>query len=682
MKRHPLVWTLGLSLVPAVWASEPVELQSTVVSASALAKKPHEMTTPAEVLEGDELIRRREATLGETLEGLPGVRSASFGAGVGRPLIRGQQGARVKMLNDGVDTLDASSVSPDHAVTSEPLLAERIEVLKGPATLLYGGGAIGGVVNTIDKRVPTYVPENGYEGELELRANSVANEGSGVFGITAGSGNFAVRVEGVKRQADDYEIHGSPSKQEGSYNDTDTFSLGASFVGERGYLGVAYSEQDNRYGLLGHQHADCHLDGAAWHCGDEHEDEGEDEEHAGEEHEGEEHDEHEGEGVPYVDLRQYRWDLRGELADPLPGFELARLRVAHSDYRHEEIEGGKVDTRFDNDASDARLELTHQPLFGWRGVLGGQTLRRDFEATGEEAYVPPTITRNHALFLLEEYTAGAWRYELGLRHEWQDIEAEGRPDKSHRGTSFSAGAVWTFAPEYSLGFSLSRSQRLPSAEELYADGPHAATRTVELGDPGLDEETSHNAELTLRKFAGRTTFSLTLYRNQVDDYIYAADTGRDIGSSYREIEYRQENALFTGAEGEVRFQASDATAVTLFGDRVRGKLLDGGGDLPRIPAGRLGVRLDHGFTPSLDGQLEFYRVNHQQRLADFETETSGYSMLGTSLTYHGALRHADYQIYLKGDNLLDQKIRDHSSFIKDDVVQPGRNLTLGMRMTF
>ncbi|MEE4463556.1 TonB-dependent receptor, partial [Azotobacter chroococcum] len=198
----------------------------------------------------------------------------------------------------------------------------------------------------------------------------------------------------------------------------------------------------------------------------------------------------------------------------------------------------------------------------------------------------------------------------------------------------------------------------------------------------LDEETSHNAELTLRKFAGRTTFSLTLYRNQVDDYIYAADTGRDIGSSYREIEYRQEDALFTGAEGEVRFQASDATAVTLFGDRVRGKLLDGGGDLPRIPAGRLGVRLDHGFTPSLDGQLEFYRVDHQQRLADFETETSGYSMLGTSLTYHGAFRHADYQVYLKGDNLLDQKIRDHSSFIKDDVVQPGRNLTLGMRMTF
>ncbi|MFC0711595.1 TonB-dependent receptor [Azorhizophilus paspali] len=680
MKRHSLAWTLGLSLVPAIGASEPLELESTVVSASALAKTPHEMTTPAEVLEGDELVLRREATLGETLESLPGVRSASFGAGVGRPMIRGQQGARVKMLSDGVDVLDASNISPDHAVSSEPLMAERIEVLKGPATLLYGGGAIGGVVNVIDKKVPTHVPENGYEGELELRANSVANEGSGVFGITAGSGNFAVRVEGVKRQADDYEIHGSPSKQDGSYNDTDTFSLGTSFVGERGYLGVAFTEQNNRYGLLGHQHADCHLDGPAWHCGGHEDEHGE--EHEDEEHEDHDDHDHEGEGVPYVDLRQYRWDLRGELQDPLPGFELARLRVAHSDYRHEEVEGGQVSTRFDNDASDARLELTHQPLFGWRGVLGGQTLRRDFRASGEEAYVPPTITRNHALFLIEEYTDGAWRYELGLRHEWQDIEAEGRPDKDHRGTSFSAGAVWNFAPDYSLGFSLSRSQRLPSAEELYADGPHAATRTVELGDTELDEETSRNLELTLRKFAGRTTFSFTLYRNQVDDYIYAADTGRDIGSGYREIEYRQQDALFTGVEGEVRFQATDATALTLFGDHVRGKLLDGGGDLPRIPAGRLGMRLDHGFTSSLDGQLEFYRVNHQHRLADFETETSGYSMLGASLIYHGALRRTDYQVYLKGDNLLDEKARDHSSFIKDDVVQPGRNLTLGLRMTF
>lgn len=665
LKRHPLVLAISLGLAPAAWAANPVELDSVVVSASGLARQSHEMSTPVAVLESDELVLRREATLGETLQGLPGVRSSSFGAGASRPVIRGLDGARVKVLSDGVELLDASTISPDHAVTSEPLLAERIEVLKGPATLLYGGGAIGGVVNVIDRKVPTYVPENGYEGALELRANSVANEGAGVFGITAGSGNFAVRAEGAKRQADEYAIPGSPGEQAGSYNDTDSFTLGASYIGDRGYLGAAYAEQTNRYGLLAHEHADCHTHGSDWHCGG---------------HADHDHDEHGG--VPYIDMHQKRWDLRGELNEPLPGFELARLRVGHSDYRHEEIEGGEVGTRFNNDATDARLELTHQPLFGWRGVMGAQTLRRDFEALGEEAYVPPTLTRNHGLFLLEEYTAGAWRYELGLRHEWQDIDADGRPDTDHRGTSVSAGAVWSFAPQYSLGFSLSRSQRLPTAEELYANGPHAATRTIELGNVDLEEETSHNAEITLRKLAGRTTFSFSLFRNEVDDFIHAADSGHDIGGGYREIEYRQQDAVLTGAEGEVRFQATDATAFTLFGDHVRGKLRDGGGDLPRIPADRLGVRLDQRFTTALNGQLEFYRVQRQDELADYESETGGYNMLGASLGYSGLLNQTEYLLYLKANNLLDVKAREHSSFIKDDVLLPGRNLTVGVRLAF
>ncbi|MNF29563.1 putative TonB-dependent receptor precursor [compost metagenome] len=681
--RHPLA--LAIALTPPstiVLAAEapPLELGYSVVSASALASSTQEMTTPAAVLEGDQLVLRRGATLGETLDGLPGVHAASFGAGASRPVIRGLDGGRLKVLSDGVDVLDASTVSQDHAVSVEPLLAERIEVLKGPATLLYGGGAIGGVVNVIDRKVPTYVPDKGYEGELELRANSVANEGAGLFGLTAGSGNFAVRVEGVKRQADDYEIPGAAGeprsgKQVGSYNDTDSYSLGGSFIGERGYLGLAYSRQENRYGLLAHEHVDCDPHGNHWHCGEH--------EHDEEEHESEEehHDEHGG-AVPYISMKQDRWDLRGELADPLPGFELARLRVGHSDYRHSEIEEGVAAAIFDNQASEARLELTHRPLLGWHGVLGGQTTRRDFARLTAENPMPQTLTHNHALFLLEEYTAGAWRYELGARHEWQDIEADsGAPDTDHAGTSLSAGAVWTFRPEYSLGLSLSRSQRLPSAEELYAYGPHAASRTIELGNPGLEEETSHNAEVTLRKFAGPTTFTFSLFRNQVDDFIYAADLGRDPGGNYREVEYRQEDAVLTGAEGEVRHQFTDSFAASLFGDSVRGKLKDGG-DLPRIPADRLGVRLEQRFTAALDGQLEFYRVQRQDELAAFETETAGYNMLGAGLSYHGSLSQADYQLYLKADNLLDAEARQHSSLIKDEVLLPGRNFTVGMRVTF
>lgn len=680
--RHPLAWAIAMALSPAAVAEEvaPLELEYSVVSASALASDLQEMITPAVVLEDETLVRKRAATLGETLDGLPGVQAASFGAGASRPVIRGLDGGRVKVLSDGVDVLDASTVSQDHAVSVEPLLAERIEVLKGPATLLYGGGAIGGVVNVIDRKVPTQVPEKGYEGELELRANSVANEGAGLFGITAGAGNFALRVEGVKRQADDYEIPGAEGeprsdKQAGSYNDTDSYSLGGSFIGARGYLGLAYSRQENRYGLLAHEHVDCHQDDALWHCGEHGHDE---EEHEGEE----EHHDEQGGAVPYISLKQDRWDLRGELSEPLPGFELARLRVGHSDYRHREIEEGATAALFDNQASEARLELTHRPLLGWHGVLGGQTTRRDFARLTAEHPMPQTLTRNHALFLLEEYLAGAWRYELGARHEWQDIDADsGAPDSAHAGTSLSAGAVWTFAPEYSLGVSLSRSQRLPSAEELYAFGPHAASRTIELGNPALEEETSHNLEVTLRKFAGATTFTLSAYRNQVDDFIYAADLGIDTESDYRVVEYRQADAVLTGVEGEVRRQFTDSFAASLFGDSVRGRLRDGG-DLPRIPADRLGVRLEQRFSSALDGQVEFYRVQSQDRLAAFESATGGYNMLGAGLGYRGHLSQADYLLYLKADNLLDVEARQHASLIKDEVLLPGRNLTVGMRVTF
>ncbi|MGF6690001.1 iron complex outermembrane receptor protein [Metapseudomonas resinovorans] len=682
--HHRLALAIALAPSAAALADEartPLELESNVISASALSSSPNDMVSPAAVLQGDQLMLRREATLGETLDGLPGVHSSSFGAGASRPVIRGLDGARVRVLSDGVDALDASTISPDHAVSLEPMLVERIEVLKGPATLLYGGGAIGGVVNVIDKKVPTYIPEKGYEGEVELRANSVANEGAGAFGLTAGAGQFAMRVEGVKRQDDAYEIPGAggeprSSKQTGSYNDTDTATLGGSWIGDRGFLGLAYTQQNNRYGLLAHEHADCHVhDPRDWHCAS-HDDEGHDDDHD------EDHDHEDAEGgVPYIDMEQRRWDLRGEYREPLPGFELGRLRVGHSDYEHREIEGGETSTTFRNDATDARLELTHAPLLGWRGVLGGQTLRRDFQALGEEAYVPPTLTRNHGLFLLEEYRVGDWRYELGLRHEWQDIDAEGQRGASHRGTSASAGAVWSFAPEYSLGLTLSRSQRLPTAEELYANGPHAATRTVELGDPELEEETSHNAELSLRKHTGRIQFSLSLYRNQVNDFIYAADTGRDIGGGMREIQYSQDDAVLTGAEGEVSYRFTAATQASLFGDHVRGKLRDGG-DLPRIPADRLGVRLDQRLAPSLAGQLEFYRVQRQDEVAAYESETGGYNMLGASLTYDGRLQNTDYQVYLKGSNLLDSVGRNHSSFIKDEVVLPGRNLTLGLRLVF
>lgn len=676
--RHPLaavVALISLSGLP-VLAADSLSLPDTTVSASSHGSRTGELSSSVEVLRGDDLVIGRSATLGDTLSGMSGVHSSGFGPGVGRPVIRGLDGARVRVLSDGVGVLDASTSSPDHAITSEMQLLEQVEVLKGPATMMYGGGAIGGVVNLIDRRVPTYVPERGFEADVELRGNTVADERAGAVGLTAGSGPFALRLEGSRLDADPYRIPGSPSRQRGAYNESDSATFGFGWIGERGYLGMAYSEQNREYGLLAHEHADCHTHGPSWHCG------GHDHDHD-DDHDAHHHHDHEH-GAAFIDMRQKRWDLRGEYQDPFSGFEKVRLRVSHTDYQHKEIEGGHIGTRFDNRGTEGRLELTHNPVAGWRGVIGGQTSRRDFSALGEEAYVPATLTDNHALFLIEELQVGNWRHEIGLRHEWQNVDVKRTTtDVSHRGTSVAVGTTWRFVPDHLLFANLSRSQRLPTAEELYADGPHAATRTVELGNARLKEETGYNLEIGLRKLAGTLTYTLAAFRNQIDDFIYAADAGYDPGGGYRVVEYRQNDALLRGFEASVGVQASESLQITLFGDSVRGKLRDGGGDLPRIPADRYGVRLDQRLTNRLSGELESYRVRRQSDTAAYETDTGGYTMLNAGLSYRGqGFGSMDYLLYARANNLLDNKARQHTSWIKDEVLLPGRNLTLGVRLSF
>lgn len=676
----PLMLSLALAFAPAAASADDTSLAPVTVSASALALGSDQMSTPASVLAGDELVRRRAATLGETLSGEPGMAASHFGAGASRPIIRGMDGPRVKLLSDGSEIMDASTISPDHAVAIEPMLSEQIEVLRGPSALAYGGGAIGGVVNVLDKRVPTAVPERGAEGSVELRADSVASGVAGAFEVTAGSGNLAFHAEGLKRDARDYRVGSGwdHSRVDGSYNQTETGSLGVSLVGARGYLGLAFTRQQNEYGLPGHSHEyeACHPHGKHLHCGHH----GEEDEH---EHE-HEHDEHAG--TPYVKLDSERWDLRGELLEPFAGFTRARLRASYTDYGHDEIEQDEgidsVGTRFRSKASDARVELEHAPLGGWRGVLGLQTGRRDFRADGDEAYVPPTVTTRHAAFLIEEYTLADWRFEAGLRHEWQDIEVDStQRDRSHRGNSVSLGAVWSLAPQYSLGMTLSRTQRLPTAEELYARGLHMATSTWERGTPDLKAETANNVDLTLRKLAGPTTFSASVFHNRIDDYIHARTL--DAHEDFQLIEYTQRDATFTGIEGAIRQQLDATFGLTLFGDYVRARLEAGDGDrdLPRIPAHRVGLRLDAKWN-AWRAEAEVYRVGRQDDVAEFERETPGYNMVNVGVSYSGRYNGVPWQAYVKGNNLGDQLAYAHTSFIKNAAPLEGRNLSVGVRLSF
>ncbi|WP_226929656.1 TonB-dependent receptor domain-containing protein [Janthinobacterium aquaticum] len=681
-----LALMLAFAAPASVLAQQAPTMPAVTVSASALSLGSDDMSTPVTVLEGDELVRTREATLGETLANQPGITSSHFGAGASRPIIRGMDGPRVKVLSDGAEVQDASTISPDHAVAAEPMLSQQIEVLRGPSALAYGGGAVGGVVNVIDNKVPTRVPAKGIEGSAELRANSGAREKAGAFEVTGGSGNIAFHAEGVKRDAKEYKVGSGwqdGSKVAGSYNQTDTASAGVSWVGARGFLGLAFTSQHAEYGLPGHNHEfeSCHPHGDHLHCGGH-----DDHDHEGEHEEGEDHDhEHEHGEVPYVKMKSERWDVRGELRDPLPGFARLRLRAAFTDYKHDEIEGTEVATTFKNKGHDARLEMEHLPIVGWRGVVGLQTTRRDFSALGEEAYVLPTVTKKHAAFLVEEYNLAQWRFEAGLRHEWQDIDVDSATLQNHsdKGTSISLGAVWKFAPQYSLGSTLSRTHRLPTAEELYANGVHMATATYELGNQNLGKETSNNIDLTLRKYAGTTTFMASAYRNKIDNYIYGSTL--DAHEGFQLIQYAQRDATFTGVEGQIRQQLNPMFGASVFGDYVRARLADGGEagnrNLPRIPAQRLGVRF-YANWQSWSGVAEFYRVSKQDKVAAFETATPGYNMLNLSASYDTRLGNTPAQFYLKANNLTNELAYSHTSFIKNAAPLMGRNLTAGVRVTF
>lgn len=678
-------------------------LTDIVVIADPLGRSADDVISNVAVIRGDELVQRRQATLGETLTGIPGVNSDTYGAGASRPVIRGQTSPRVKVLSDGASVIDASEVSPDHAVSGEPLLLDAIEILRGPSALIYGGGAIGGAVNLIDRKVPTSLPENAGEGVAEVRLGSADDEESGVVGLTVGAGAFALRLEAADRRTNDYRVpfytppvhdhddhHGDEDHDDdhddhdddheedegfdrlaGSFNQTRTATIGASWIGDRGYLGAAYTEQHSLYGLPGHSHEyeDCHPHGSSLHCGSH-----DDHDHGDDDHD---HD-HGEEAPPVVDLVSRRVDVRGELRDPFAGIERIRLRGGFNDYAHDEIEGGEVGTTFTNEGHDVRIEIQHAPIAGFRGVIGAQTSDSDFAAVGEEAFIPPSNTRSNALFLLEEISLGDWRLEGALRQEWQETSGVGRPDTEHTPFSASLGASWAFAPGYSASLTVARSQRAPHVQELYARGVHLATNTYELGTATLDEETATTLEIGIRRTDGPLTFSATAYRYGYDGYIFAQTL--DQYEDFRLIRYTQEDATFTGVEGDVGYAFTPGLSVTAFGDYVEAEL-DDGEALPRIPAARLGLRAD-AFRGPWSGNLEYIRVFEQDRIADFESETPGYDMINATAAYDFDIGSFRNQVFVRGTNLLDEVALNHASFISTLAPMRGRNVVVGLRTRF
>lgn len=654
--RHLLAGASALVLLPAAafaQQQQPATQLSPIVVTAPLQTSVEEMPEGTTVLEGAALDRRRAATLGETLDGTPGVSSTQFGPGAGRPVIRGQSGPRVRVLDNGVDTFDASTTSPDHAVIAPVGGAQRIEVLRGPATLLYGSSAIGGVVNVIDGRIPDAAPKNGTSGQARIDYGTGAREMSGFAALDhAITNNLVMHGEVGGLNADDYRIDGYASDAaraagvKGRVDNTDVRSrngsIGASYLGDGGYAGASVTRFDSYYGIP-------------------------------------------GDDPVHIDMNQTRLDTKFGLYDPLGFLDEVKLKFGYADYLHDEIEStGERATRFDSESWEARLEAVHKPIGALEGVIGAQSSRRDLTATGEEAFISPTITDTHALFLLERYETGPWGFSLGGRAEHVNVEASTLgTERDFTPLSLSAGATYKLNESYVAGLSLSRTERAPSAEELFSNGAHLATQSFEIGNAGLGKETAWHGELSLRKTTGDVTGAVNVFATRFQDYIFGAFTGAEV-DGLNELQYSQTDADFHGGEIEAAWTFWRGSGYTLSvdgsADYVRAKAR-GGDDLPRIPpvGYRSGLNVS---TAPLDWRIEVAGRLDQDHTGANETETGGYAVLNTAFTWRPFEQNRNLALLLQGRNLTDEEGRNHTSLLKDVAPIRGREVRLGASAAF
>ena len=563
--------------------------------------------------------------------------------------------------------MDVSNLSPDHAVSIEPLAATQIEVIKGPATLLYGSGAIGGVVNVVTNRIHSELPSD-FTAKAEISYDTSADARSGAFTADGALGQLALHLDGSARDTHDYDISGfgstepEPGERKGTLtsSDLETQSMtgGASYIGAIGYLGFDIGHFATNYGVP-------------------------------------------GEGAR-IDLNQLRYDIKGEIRDPLPHIEKLKLQLGHVDYEHQEFEpSGDLGTTFTNDEYDSRLELQHQSIAMWNGTIGVQVGHRDFEAVGEEALTPPLASHTESVFLVEERDIGRWHLEFGGRLEQQSVEPKNAmPDSYHFVCSLSGGVILNFDDDYSVGMYLSRAQRAPSLEELYNNGPHEATSTFEIGDRALTEESANNIDITFRALGTEWPWRINLYANYIEDFIFTdtLDADND-GNADRvdeeglpttaldallSIRYAQRDAIFYGLEAETTKHLIQAPWGDVDGrlsfDYVRAELSNGD-NLPRITPLRYGAGLDFNRNRWL-ASFDVFRVARQHDNADLETQTDGYTLLSTYVSYQLPFETADYVVSLRGNNLLDEEARTHTSFLKDVAPLPGRSVMLTLRAQY
>lgn len=707
LHQHVNVPENGLSNQMIKLTRTPIEVIDVV--ASPLHMSVMESAIPVNVIAGETLRRQQAATLGDSLEKLAGVNTNFHGNVASTPIIRGLSGPRVLIAQNGLDVGDVSRVGPDHSVASEASTAKQIEVLRGPATLFYGSGAIGGVVNVVDGRVPS---DNQTRGEWQLGTSSVNSQKLASFNVTTGLESVGIYADGFWRESDDYDTPDGTVAN--SAEDSSGLTLGASYLLDNGYFGVSVEQFNREYGIPGHSHGD----------------------------------ESDAEESVFADLDQTRIQFLSALDLENPIFNQLNIRASVSDYEHAEIENGSVGTLFENSSEELQAELHHNPFYDWRGGISFHYKHSDFAAQGSEAFTPPSTSETFALAIMEEKHVDHVLFQLGMRVEQvklsanqvllPELEAHDHDQESehedhahdeheesgltqvyqveHKFTpvSFSAGVVWDFMPSYNMGFSVSHSQRAPSAAELLSFGPHIGTSSYEVGalfDLSTDEdhaefglnldtielETAQNFDFTLRKTQGDIGFVFNAFYNQVDNYYYQSATGlfAEVSHDHGDHEghdhdehaselpvyaFETDDVILRGFETQIAWQATDEFKATLFSDYVRAKLQDGG-DLPRIPPLRLGTQFSYQ-SEDWNAQLDVTRYQEQDKISSYETTTAGYTLVDAHVSYDLPVLNLDTQLYLKVKNLTDTEARVHTSFLKDLAPRPGRNVSIGVRGYF
>ena len=663
-----------------------VELSTVVVTGNPLGSALFDLVSPVSVLEGRELNLRRESTLGETVSQLPGVSSSYFGPNASRPMIRGLDGDRIRILQNGTGMQDVSSLSPDHATAVDPLTIERVEVVRGPAALLYGGNAVGGVVNVLDGRIPT-APVTGVGGRAEVRGGSVDNERSGAALLEAGNGQFALHFDTASRKTSDLSIPdyarsarkraADPQTEEvrgtlrNSNGRADSGTVGASLTFDDGYLGAAFSRYTSNYGTVAEPNV-------------------------------------------RIGMENTRYDLAGEKRN-LSGFiDSLKFKSSYTDYAHDELDNGTPATRFRTKGRETRIEATHRPLAGLRGAFGVQFGNLDFSAAGDEAFLPTVDSRSKAVFLFEEASLGTAKLTLGGRIEQTRHQSSGggtddastsQPrfgsanSRSFTGKSGALGLVQPLTGAFSVAANLSHTERAPTYAELYANGVHAATNLYEVGNAQLELEKSNSLDAQLRWRQGRHSASLGGYLTRFDNYIGLSSTGSErcadgaagagAGSCggedpVAEHRFTAVKAEFKGMEAEGKFRLfdrADSLDLRLRADYVRATNRETGAALPRISPLRLGVGADYRLA-AFGARVDVIHAFAQNRVASGELPTDAYTLVNLALTYQVPWQGATVETFLRAQNLLDREARVHTSYLKDVAPLPGRGIQLGLRASF